>query len=358
MKDYRIAVLKGDGIGPDVVDCALNVLRAVGTIHNCRFLFTEALIGGAAIDATGKPLPGETLELCRESHAVLLGAVGGPKWECLEGSLRPEAGLLAIRGALGLFANLRPAVIYNPLREASPLNPKIIGEGIDILVIRELTGGAYFGKRGNDGYRAYDTMEYTVPEIQRIAHVAFQAAMKREKRVCSIDKANVLDSSRLWRATVILVAEQYPEVELSHMYVDNAAMQLIRNPRQFDVIVTENLFGDILSDEAAMITGSIGLLPSASLSGGTFGLYEPVHGSAPDIAGKDKANPIAAILSAAMMLRHSLGMEQAACDIEGAVAKVLEDGHRTGDISKEGDAVVGTVQMGKLIEEALTSMAD
>ncbi|MFO7637580.1 MAG: 3-isopropylmalate dehydrogenase [Clostridia bacterium] len=358
MKEYSIAVLKGDGIGPDVVDCTLDVLNAIGTTHGCRFHFTEALIGGAAIDATGKPLPGETLDLCRESHAVLLGAVGGPKWEDLEGSLRPEAGLLAIRSALGLFANLRPAVIYNSLREASPLNPRIIGQGIDILVIRELTGGAYFGKRGNDGYRAYDTMEYTVPEIERIAHVAFRAAMKRKKRLCSIDKANVLDSSRLWRATVILVARQYPEVELSHMYVDNAAMQLIRNPRQFDVIVTENLFGDILSDEAAMITGSIGLLPSASLSGGTFGLYEPVHGSAPDIAGKDQANPIATILSAAMMLRHSLGMERAACDIEGAVAKVLEDGYRTCDISNEEDAVVGTRRMGKLIEEALTSMAD
>lgn len=355
--DYQIAVLKGDGIGPDVIHCTLDVLKAVEKLYGCQMTFREGLIGGEAIDAVGKPLPEETLELCRRSHAVLLGAVGGPKWDHLDGYLRPEAGLLAIRSGLGLFANLRPAVIYPSLREASPLNPRIVEGGVDLLVVRELTGGAYFGKRGNDGFTAFDTMSYTVPEIERIARVAFRIAMKRNRRVTSIDKANVLDSSRLWRKTVIRIHGEFPEVALDHMYVDNAAMQLIRNPRQFDVIVTENLFGDILSDEAAMITGSIGLLPSASLSEGRFGLYEPVHGSAPDIAGTDRANPIATILSAAMMLRYSFKMEEAASRVERAVTRVLEAGFRTADIAA-GEVPVGTRRMGELITRALTTGED
>lgn len=354
---YKIAVLKGDGIGPDVVDCTISVLNKVAAEHGTVFEYTEGLIGGIAIDETGVPLPGDTVDICKKSDAVLLGAVGGAvggsKWDNPDGSLRPEAGLLAIRKELSLFANLRPAVIYPALKDASPLKPEIVGDGIDILVVRELTGGIYFGEKHTEEDFAYDKMKYSTKEVRRIAHTAFQAAMKRNKKVTNVDKANVLDVSRFWRKVVVDVAKEYPEVELLHMYVDNAAMQLVKDPHQFDVIVTNNIFGDILSDEAGMITGSIGMLASASLAKGTMGLYEPVHGSAPDIAGMDIANPIATILSSAMMLRYSLNMPAAADDIEKAVNKVLQDGYRTADIAKEGDKVVGTSQMGELIKRNL-----
>ena len=354
---YKIAVLKGDGIGPDVVDCTINVLNKVAAENGTVFEYTEGLIGGVAIDETGVPLPGRTIEICKKSDAVLLGAVGGAvsgsKWDNPDGNLRPEAGLLGIRKELNLFANLRPAVIYTALKDASPLKPSIVGDGIDILVVRELTGGIYFGEKFHNDEYAYDQMKYSVYEVDRITRVAFEAAMKRNKKVTSVEKANVLDVSRLWRKVVLEVAKDYPEVELEHMYVDNAAMQLVKDPHQFDVIVTGNMFGDILSDEAAMITGSIGMLASASLSEGTMGLYEPVHGSAPDIAGKDIANPIATILSAAMMLRYSINMPEAADAIEAAVNKVLDEGYRTADIAKEGDKVVGTVHMGELIKKYL-----
>lgn len=354
---YKIAVLKGDGIGPDVVDCAIDVLNAVAEKHGFELEYIEGLIGGIAIDETGAPLPQETIDVCKACDAVLLGAVGGAvggsRWDNPDGNLRPEGGLLGIRKELKLFANLRPAIIYPQLREASPLKDEIIGEGIDILVMRELTGGIYFGDKFNDGECAWDAMKYTVSEIERIARKAFEAARVRRGKVTSVDKANVLDVSRLWRKVVVETAKDYPDVELEHMYVDNAAMQLVKNPGQFDVIVTGNMFGDILSDEAAMITGSIGMLASASLAEGTMGLYEPVHGSAPDIAGKDIANPMATILSAAMLLRYSLGMEEAAADIEKAVEKVLEQGYRTVDIAKEGDKTVGTTKMGELISKSL-----
>ena len=317
MRTYNIAVLKGDGIGPEIVNEAIRVLDKAGEKFGFAMNYQYALLGGCAIDETGVPLPQETIDVCKAADSTLLGAVGGPKWDNVPGDRRPEKGLLGIRGALGLFANLRPAVIFPQLRGASPLRPEIIGEGLDILVVRELTGGIYFGERGRrtvDGAEAaYDTEQYSVPEIERIARVAFEMARKRKSRVCSVDKANVLESSRLWRATVTRIRdEEFPDVELSHMYVDNCAMQLVRNPGQFDVIVTSNIFGDILSDEASMISGSIGMLASASLSGGKSGLYEPIHGSAPDIAGTGKANPLATILSAAMMLRYSLGEAEAA----------------------------------------------
>lgn len=318
--EYRIAVLPGDGIGPEVIEQALLVLEQVGRKFGHVFRFTTLLAGGCAIDATGNPLPEETLDECRRSDAVLLGAVGGPKWDNLPGDIRPEAGLLALRGGLGLFANLRPAVLNRELRDACPLRPDIVGESMDIMVVRELTGGIYFGQRGRRtgkmGEEAFDTECYSEGEIERIARVAFEVARKRRKKVTSVDKANVLESSRLWREVVTKVANDYPDVTLEHMYVDNAAMQLVRNPRQFDVIVTSNMFGDILSDEASMITGSIGMLPSASLGEGSFGLYEPIHGSAPDIAGKDKANPLATILSAAMMLRYTMHLEEEAMAVE------------------------------------------
>lgn len=352
---YRITVLEGDGIGPEVVGQAVGVLKAVGGKLDLEFQFDYELMGGCAIDACGDPLPEDTLKACRESDAVLLGAVGGPKWEGLPGGKGPEAGLLGIRAGLGLFANLRPAVIYNALRDASPLKSEIIGSNIDILVVRELTGGIYFGERGRirEGAleAAYDTEKYNTDEIERIARIAFTAARKRRGMVTSVDKANVLESSRLWREVVIRVSKEYPDVALNHLYVDNTAMQLVRNPRQFDVIVTSNLFGDILSDEASMITGSIGMLPSASLGGGTLGLYEPIHGSAPDIAGQDKANPIATILSAGMLLRYSLGQGKAADMIESAVNTVLDRGYRTPDIASAGCKTVGTREMGRLIAE-------
>ena len=356
MADYKITLLKGDGIGPEIVNQAVKVLDKASEKFNFTVEYDEALLGGCAIDATGVPLPEETVAKCKASDSVILGAVGGPKWDKLPGNNRPEAGLLGIRGALGLFANLRPAVIFGPLKSASPIKDEIIGGNLDIMIVRELTGGIYFGERGRkdvDGNQgAWDTEMYTVPEVERIARVAFDLAMKRNKKLTSVDKANVLESSRLWRETVINVSKDYPEVELNHMYVDNCAMQLVRNPKQFDVIVTSNIFGDILSDEASMIAGSIGMLASASLSDGKLGLYEPIHGSAPDIAGLGIANPLATILSVAMMLRYSLDRPQAADAIEAAVAKVLET-HRTPDIYEDGLVKVSCEEMGDLVCEAL-----
>lgn len=352
MEKYNIVLLKGDGIGPEIVNEAVKVLDKTAEKFGFEVNYDEALLGGCAIDATGVPLPQETIDKCKAADSVLLGAVGGSKWDTLPGNLRPEAGLLGIRGALGLFANLRPAVIFEPLKDASPLKDEIIGKALDIMVVRELTGGIYFGERGrkevNGNPAAYDTEMYTVPEIERIARVAFDLAMKRNKKLTSVDKANVLESSRLWRETVIKVSKEYPEVELNHMYVDNCAMQLVRNPGQFDVLVTSNIFGDILSDEASMISGSIGMLASASLNGNQSGLYEPIHGSAPDIAGLGIANPIATILSVAMMLRFSLNQPEASKAIEAAVNKILLT-HRTPDIYTEGTTKVSCSEMGDLI---------
>lgn len=342
---YNIAVIPGDGIGPEVVGETIRVLNAAAKKFGFALNYTEYLAGGCAIDAVGKPLPEETLAGAKASDAVLLGAVGGDKWDTLPSDMRPEKALLGLRGELGLFANLRPAVLFDQLASACPLKPELTEGGLDIIVIRELTGGIYFGKKERGDNWAYDTMSYTEPEVKRIAHVAMKTAMVRDKKVMSVDKANILESSRLWRKVVTEVATEYPEITLSHMYVDNAAMQLVRNPKQFDVIVTENMFGDILSDEAAMITGSIGMLPSASLGEGTRGMYEPVHGSAPDIAGKGIANPLATILSAAMMLRYSLGQEEAAKAIEAAVDAALTSGARTGDIALKGEATLSTKEM-------------
>jgi 3-isopropylmalate dehydrogenase len=338
-------VIPGDGIGPEVVRETIRVLDCVAKKFGFELNYTQYLAGGCAIDAEGKPLPEETLEGAKASDAVLLGAVGGDKWDTLPSDMRPEKALLGLRGELGLFANLRPAVLFSQLASACPLKPELTEGGLDIIVIRELTGGIYFGKKERGDNWAYDTMSYTEPEVKRIAHVAMKTAMVRGKKVMSVDKANILESSRLWRKVVTEVAAEYPEITLSHMYVDNAAMQLVRNPKQFDVIVTENMFGDILSDEAAMITGSIGMLPSASLGEGTLGMYEPVHGSAPDIAGKGIANPLATILSAAMMLRYSLGQEEAAKAIEAAVDAALTSGARTGDIALKGEATLSTTEM-------------
>lgn len=352
MKNYNITLLKGDGIGPEIVNEAVKVLNKTADKFGFKVTYDEALLGGCAIDATGVPLPQETIDKCKASDSVLLGAVGGPKWDNQPGSNRPEAGLLGIRGALGLFANLRPAVIFEPLRNASPLKSEIIGDAMDIMIVRELTGGIYFGKRGRfeeDGVpAAYDTEKYNVNEIERIARVAFDMAMKRNKKLTSVDKANVLDSSRLWRETMIRISKEYPEVELNHLYVDNCAMQLVRNPKQFDVIVTSNIFGDILSDEASMISGSIGMLASASLNSTKCGMYEPIHGSAPDIAGKGIANPLATILSVAMMLRYSLDESQAADAIEKAVSEVLKT-TRTPDIYTDGTKKVSCSEMGDAV---------
>ena len=355
--ELKCAVIKGDGIGPDIVEEAIKVLDTIGPKYDLTFKYEEVLAGGAAIDATGHPLPQETIDICKASDAVILGAVGGDQWDHLPGELRPEKALLGLRSALGLYANLRPAVMYSELKEACPIKDEFLGDGLDIMVVRELTGGIYFGERGQGngdlGAYAYDTMKYSEDEVRRIAVNAFDIAMKRQKKLTSVDKANVLENSRLWRKVILEVAEDYPEVTLNHLYVDNAAMQLVINPAQFDVIVTGNMFGDILSDEASMITGSIGMLPSASIREDNFGMYEPIHGSAPDIAGQDKANPIATILSMAMMLRYTFGQDKAADDIEAAVKKVLESGYRTGDI-KQGDCtVVGTKEMGRLIREQL-----
>lgn len=352
---YKIAVLPGDGIGVEIVPEAVKVLKAIGQKYGHSFEFKEGKIGGAAIDAVGVPLPEETLQLCHNSDAVLLGAIGGPKWDTLPVHLRPEAGaLLPLRKALGLYANLRPATLYEALLDASTLKREVI-EGTDIMVIRELTGGLYFGEKKREktatGQVAVDTLLYSTEEIERIARLGFEIAMKRKKVLHSIDKANVLESSRLWRETVTELAKEYPEVELIHMYVDNCAMQLVRWPKQFDVIVTENMFGDILTDQASMLTGSIGMLPSASL-GGNVGLFEPSHGSAPDIAGQKKANPLATILSAAMMLRYAFDLNDEAKVIEDAVVKVLNLGYRTPDIMEDGGKLVNTVEMGdKVVEQ-------
>ena len=355
--NYKLAVIPGDGIGPDVVEQTLLVLDKVGEKFGHTFQYHKVLAGGCAIDATGGCLPQETIDVCKASDAVLLGAVGGWKWDTLPGDQRPERALLGLRKALGLFANLRPALLFEQLADASPLKPEILAGGLDIVVVRELTGGIYFGEKGvkdtDLGPAAYDIEQYAEEEVRRIAKVAFDMAMKRSKHVTSVDKANVLESSRLWRRVVTEVAKDYPEVTLDHLYVDNAAMQLVRNPRQFDVIVTSNIFGDILSDEASQITGSIGMLPSASLAQGNFGMYEPVHGSAPDIAGQDKANPMATILSAAMMLRYSLHLADGAQAIEDAVDTVLAQGWRTADIAKAGETTIGTQEMGRRIREAL-----
>lgn len=354
---YKIVLLPGDGIGPEIVPQAVKVLEAVGKKFNREFQFQTALIGGAAYDATGHPLPEETLAVCRDSDAILLGAVGGPKWDNLEPDLRPERGaLLPLRKKLGLYANLRPAVVNPALAEASTLKEELVS-GLDILIIRELTGGLYFGeKRREDlpggGQKAVETLEYTTAEVERVARLGFEMARKRNKRLMSVDKANVLESSRLWREVVESLAKEYPDVELSHMYVDNCAMQLVRNPKQFDVMVTENMFGDILTDLASQLTGSIGMLPSASL-GGEVALYEPIHGSAPDIAGQNLANPIATILSAAMMLRITFGLEAESAAIEQAVDSVLAQGYRTGDILQPGKTRLGTVEMTEEIISAL-----
>lgn len=347
--EYTLAVIKGDGIGPEIVDGALMALDAVARRFSHTFRYKEVLMGGAALDTAGVPLPRETIEVCKDSDGVLLGAVGGPKWDGVAAELRPEAGLLALRSALGLYANLRPAVVYDSLMEASPLKETVLEDGVDIMVVRELTGGIYFGRRGGDETRAFDTEEYSAYEIERIARRAFDAAMLRKKRVVSVDKANVLASSKLWRKVVRDVAKDYPEVALSHMYVDNAAMQLALNPSQFDVLVTANMFGDILSDLAGAITGSIGMLASASLADDGPGLYEPIHGSAPDLAGRDAANPCAAILSAAMLLRLSLGLTEEADAVECAVKAVLKQGIRTADIAQDGMAAVGCKEMARSI---------
>ena len=354
---HRIAVIPGDGIGPEIVAEAQKVLDAAAAKYDFKLDYTEVLLGGASIDVHGVPLTDEAIAQAKASEAVLMGSIGGDAktspWYKLEPQLRPEAGLLKIRKELNLFANLRPAYLYEELKAACPLRDDIIGEGFDMMIMRELTGGLYFGARETvveDGIRkATDTLVYNENEIRRIAIKGFDIARKRRSKVCSVDKANVLDSSRLWRAVVEEVAKEYPDVELSHMLVDNCAMQLVRNPGQFDVILTENMFGDILSDEASMVTGSIGMLSSASLNETKFGLYEPSHGSAPDIAGKGIANPIATILSAAMMLRYSLDLDEAADAIESAVKQVLKEGYRTVDIMSEGCTQVGTVQMGDLI---------
>lgn len=355
--DYNVTVIPGDGIGPEIVREARKVMDKVGEVYGHTFDYAEILMGGCSIDAYGVPLTDEALETARKSDAVLLGAVGGDvgnsRWYDVAPNLRPEAGLLAIRKGLGLFANIRPAYLYNELAQACPLKKEIIGDGFDMVIMRELTGGLYFGDRWTkevDGcMTATDTLTYNEKEIRRIAVKAFDIAMKRRKKVTSVDKANVLDSSRLWRKVVEEVAKDYPDVELCHMLVDNCAMQLVMNPGQFDVILTENMFGDILSDEASMITGSIGMLSSASMNESKFGLYEPSHGSAPDIAGRDLANPIATILSAAMLLRYSFDLDKEADAIEAAVQSVLTDGYRTGDIMSEGCTKVGTAAMGDLI---------
>lgn len=353
---YNIALLRGDGIGPEIVDSAVRVLEAVAEKFGHEFAFTPYLIGGASIDAYGIPLTDDTIEGCLASDSVLLGAVGGPKWDTLPGHLRPEKALLGIRAAMGLFTNLRPAKLYPALKDDCPLRADIVANGFDIMIVRELTGGIYFGERGmregKYGEEAYDTECYSRMEIERIAKVAFETAMKRNRKLISIDKANVLDTSRLWRKIVHEMAAQYPEVECTDMLVDNAAMQLVRNPAQFDVVVTTNMFGDILSDEASQITGSIGMLPSASLGSSTRGLYEPIHGSAPDIAGKDLANPIATILSAAMMLLYSFGLSAESDAIVSAVDRVLAEGYRTADLAHGGESI-GTVEMTDKIIERL-----
>ncbi len=351
MNRYNICVIKGDGIGPEIAEEAIKVLDSVSAKFGFELNYEYFLMGGAAIDVFGVPLPDETLESALKSDAVLFGAIGGSKWDNLPRDLRPESGLLKLRKSLGAYANLRPALIFDELINASTLKPEVL-QNVDLLVVRELTGGLYFGEpRQKDTNRAFNTMVYTTQEIERISKIAFEASMKRDKKVCLVDKANVLETSQLWREVASKVAKDYPEVSLEFMYVDNASMQLVRNPAQFDVILTENLFGDILSDEASMICGSIGLLPSASI-GGKVGIYEPIHGSAPDIAGQGIANPIAMILSAAMMLKYALNKNEAANDIEKAVRAVLRDGYRTKDIAKfDAKEICTTSEIGSIISD-------
>ncbi len=353
-KVYKIGVIKGDGIGPEIIDEAINVLDATASKFGFDLNYEEFLLGGSAIDTTGVPLPAETISGVKRVDAVLFGAIGGPKWDNLDRHLRPESGLLGLRKEMGTFANLRPATVYDELINASTLKPNIV-QGVDIMVVRELTGGIYFGEpREYSKDVAYNTMVYTREEIVRIGKVAFDIAMKRDKRVCSVEKANVLEVSQLWREVMEEIAEDYPEVELTHLYVDNAAMQLIKEPKQFDVIVTGNIFGDILSDAASMLTGSIGLLPSAS-TGSKVGLYEPIHGSAPDIAGQGIANPIATISSAAMMLKYAFGELEAADAIENAIKRVLADGYRTGDIGAfDAKEIVSCSEMGSIIANSIS----
>lgn len=357
--EKKIALIPGDGIGPDIVHEGTRVLDAIAKKFGHKFTYETVLAGGAAIDKFGEPLPQASLDTCLKADSVLLGAVGGPKWDNVPGNLRPEKALLGLRGGMKVYANLRPAVMFKQLSSACPLKDEIVGTGLDILIVRELTGGIYFGERGRnaENTEAWDTERYTKPEIERILRLGFESAQKRQKKLCVVDKANILESSRLWREVAESIKDDYKDVELSFMYVDNAAMQLVRNPRQFDVIATSNMFGDILSDEASQITGSIGMLASASLGDGTGpGLYEPIHGSAPDIAGKDIANPLATILSCAMLLRYDFNMEEEARCIEAAVEKVLDDGWRTGDIAgssmeevKANGKLVGTKKMGDLV---------
>lgn len=353
MSEFNITLIPGDGIGPEIVNGAVTVLDAVSKKYNHKFNYTEVYMGGCAIDKYGVPLPDETVEICKKSDSVLLGAVGGPKWDSVPSEKRPEKGLLGIRKALGLYSNLRPSILKPQLKDASPLKDEKLENGLDVMVVRELTGGIYFGerKKAEDGSWASDEEKYSVEEIQRIGKIAFETAMLRNKRVVSVDKANVLESSRLWRKTMTELSQQYPEVELTHMYVDNAAMQLAINPAQFDVIVTSNIFGDILSDLSSAIAGSIGMLPSASLGATKCGMYEPIHGSAPDIAGMDIANPIATIVSAAMMLEMSFGLSEEAKAINNAVDKVLDMNYRTADIMSDGMTKVGCKKMAELIAE-------
>ena len=361
--EKKIALIPGDGIGPDIVHEGTRVLDAIAKKFGHKFTYETVLAGGAAIDKFGEPLPQASLDTCLKADSVLLGAVGGPKWDNVPGNLRPEKALLGLRGGMKVYANLRPAVMFKQLSAACPLKDEIVGTGLDILIVRELTGGIYFGERGRnaENTEAWDTERYTKPEIERILRLGFESAQKRQKKLCVVDKANILESSRLWREVAESIKDEYKDVELSFMYVDNAAMQLVRNPRQFDVIATSNMFGDILSDEASQITGSIGMLASASLGDGTGpGLYEPIHGSAPDIAGKDIANPLATILSCAMLLRYDFNLEEEARCIEAAVEKVLDDGWRTGDIAgssmeevKANGKLVGTKKMGDLVIEAI-----
>lgn len=348
-----IAMVPGDGIGPDVVGEAVKVLQVVGKKYGHTFECTTYPLGGCSIDAYGVPMTDETLAACKASDSVLLGAVGGPKWDHVDASIRPEKALLGLRKGLGVYCNLRPALMYPQLKQASPLKDELIGDGLDVMVVRELTGGIYFGKRGTTSDGAFDTMEYKKYEIERIVRKGFEIAMKRRKVLTSVDKANILATSQLWRSIVEKMASEYPEVTVNHLYVDNASMQLVRNPKQFDVIVTCNMFGDILSDEASQITGSIGMLPSASLGDGTRGLYEPIHGSAPDIAGKNIANPLATILSVAMMLRYSFSMETEAQAMENAVMQTLDDGYRTADIYTNGMKKVGTKEMGDQVAQRI-----
>jgi 3-isopropylmalate dehydrogenase len=358
----NIAVIPGDGIGPEVTNEAVKVLDAVADRFGHNFYYRNVLAGGCAIDACGTALPKETLNVCKNSDAVLLGAVGGMKWDTLPGNERPETALLGLRKELGLYANLRPAMLFSALSESCPLRPELVSGGLDILVVRELTGGIYFGKKDTytkDGVRsAYDIEEYSETEIARIARTSFEMARLRNKQVTSVDKANVLESSRLWRAVVTEISANYPDVKLNHLYVDNAAMQLVRSPKQFDVILTSNIFGDILSDEASQIAGSIGMLPSASLNKSDFGMYEPIHGSAPDIAGQNKANPMAAILSAAMMLRYTFKLTKEADAVEEAVKKILNEGYRTADIASGSDneRTLGTAEAGAIVAEYIVNV--